>query len=312
MSGVLDGVDLRTQLVGHNRLELLLFRLASGQRYGINVFKVQEVIQCPPVTTVPHADPAVLGIANLRGKTVSVIDLAAATGGSSAEGTADKFVIVTEYNRRVQGFLVDAVDRIVNKNWEEILPPPAGAHLGTYLTAVTRVDDELVEILDVEKVMAEVVGTDAEVTAGIIERRQHDQQHVLVVDDSGIARRQVARVLGQIGIDHTTCRDGLEAYEQLEAWLHEGRDVESWLALVISDVEMPRMDGYSLTRAIRGHPRLSRLKVILHTSLSGIFNQSMVEKVGADDFLPKGEPDTLASLVQACLREHAERRKALD
>jgi two-component system chemotaxis response regulator CheV len=312
MAGILDGVDMRTKLAGHNRLELLLFRLHGRQRFGINVFKVQEVIQCPPLTSVPQSHPVVLGIANMRGKTITIMDLSRAIGAPPIENPREKFVIVTEYNRKVQGFLVDSVDRIVNMNWEEILPPPKGAAQGTYMTAVTQVDEELVEIIDVEKVLKEVVGSIEEVSDGIIEERRHDlPQHVLMVDDSGVARKQVTRVLDQMGVEYTTANDGRQALDQLKAWLDEGRDVENWLALVISDVEMPRMDGYSLTKAIREHAELCHLHVILHTSLSGVFNKSMIEKVGANDFLPKWEPDTLAMMVQEHLRQHAEERQAV-
>ncbi|MDJ0739305.1 MAG: chemotaxis protein [Gammaproteobacteria bacterium] len=311
MAGVLDGVDMRTKLAGHNRLELLLFRLNGRQRFGINVFKVQEVIQCPPLTEVPHSHPVVLGIANMRGKTISILDLSQAIGGPALDDPREKFVIITEYNRKVQGFLVDSVDRIVNMNWEEILPPPKGAADGTYMTAVTQVDDELVEIIDVEKVLQEVVGSKDDVSDGVIvDRAEELPQHVLLADDSSIARKQVTRVLEQMNVEYTTTNDGKQALDQLLAWLDEGRDVENWLALVISDVEMPRMDGYSLTKAIREHAKLSHLHVILHTSLSGVFNKSMVQKVGANDFLPKWEPDTLAMIVQDHLRQHAEERRA--
>ncbi len=312
MAGVLDGVDMRTKLAGHNRLELLLFRLGGAQRFGINVFKVQEVIRCPPLTAVPQAHPAVLGVAHIRGRAIAVMDLARAIGAEPTANAADGFVIVTEYNRKAQAFLVDAVEHIVNMNWETILPPPRGTANGTYMTAVTRVDEQLVQIVDVEKVLQEVVGGQSDVSDGVIEARGHTlPQHVLMVDDSSVARNQVTRVLEQIGVDYTTASDGKKAMDQLQAWLAEGRDVENWLALVISDVEMPRMDGYSLTRAIREHPALSHLHVILHTSLSGMFNRTMVEKVGANDFLPKWEPDTLAMMVQEHLRQHAAERQAL-
>jgi len=311
MAGILDGVDLRTQLAGHNRLELLLFRLGPRQRFGINVFKVQEVIQCPSLTMVPQSHPVVRGIANMRGKTISIMDLSMAIGGPPLTDYQDKFVIITEYNRQVQGFLVDSVDRIVNMNWDEILPPPKGAAQGSYMTAVTQVEKELVEIIDVEKVLKEVVGGQDEVSDGIIEAGVSElNQHVLVADDSGIARKQVARVLEQIGVEYTLVNDGQAALDQLKAWVEEGRDLKHWLALVISDVEMPKMDGYSLTANIRKDPSMQHLHIILHTSLSGVFNKQMVEKVGADDFLPKWEPDTLAMMVQEYVRDHAEQRSA--
>jgi len=307
MAGILDGVDQRTQLAGHNRLELLLFNLDGKQQYGINVFKVQEVIQCPELTKVPHAHPVVRGIANMRGKTISIIDLSMAIGGAPLDDYENRFAVITEYNRTVQGFLVESVDRIVNMNWQDILPPPGGAADGSYLTAVTQLDGKLIEIIDVEKVLQEVVGCQEDVSEGIIESSQGSQpQHVLVVDDSSVARKQVSRVLEQIGVEYTTCKDGQEAWEQMLRWVDEGKDVENYLSLVISDVEMPRMDGYSLARSIRDHAAFSDVYVILHTSLSGVFNRSMVANVGANDFLPKWEPDTLATMVQKYLRQHRE------
>ncbi len=305
MAGLLDGVDQRTKLAGHNRLELLLFRLVGQQRFGINVFKVQEVIQCPPLTQLPGSHPVVRGIANMRGKTITVMDLSQAIGGPPLGSTEGRFVIITEYNRRVQGFLVGSVDRIINMNWEEILPPPKGAAAGSYMTAVTKVDNELVEIIDVEKVFKEIVGGSEEVSEGIIDQQvKAETQHVLVADDSSVARNQVKRVLDQLGVDTTLCNDGKQALDQLKAWVSEGINVEEYLSMVISDVEMPVMDGYTLTTEIRKAPALSRLHVILHTSLSGIFNQSMVEKVGADAFLAKYEPDELATMVQNRLIAH--------
>jgi two-component system chemotaxis response regulator CheV len=309
MAGILDGVDQRTQLAGHNRLELLLFRLGGKQRYGINVFKVQEVIQTPNLTKVPQSHPVVCGIANMRGKTITIIDLSRAIGGPPVQDHADKFTVITEYNRKVQGFLVDSVDRIVNMNWQDILPPPKGATEASYMTAVTQVDGELVEIIDVEKVLKEVIGGQDEVSDGVIETREGERpHHILLADDSSVARKQVTRVLQQMGVEYTACKDGKEAWEQMQQWVDEGKNLDEFLSLVISDVEMPRMDGYSLTKNIRENPAMANVKVILHTSLSGVFNKSMVAKVGANDFLPKWEPDTLAMMVQEYLREHEQRR----
>lgn len=309
MAGILDGVDQRTQLAGQNRLELLLFRLAGKQRFGINVFKVQEVIRCPRLTQVPRSHPVVCGIANMRGKTIPVMDLSMAIGGPSLGLSEERFVIITEYNRRIQGFLVGSVDRIINMNWEEIMPPPKGAAEGSYMTAVTRVDDDLVEIIDVEKVLKEVAGGEETVSEGIIDEEiRAEVQHVLVADDSSVARNQVKRVLDQLGVDTTLCNDGKHALEQLHKWIEEGIDLDDWLALIISDVEMPMMDGYTLTSKIRQDPRLQNLYVILHTSLSGVFNQAMIEKVGANRFLAKYEPDELARTVQERLIEHRDER----
>lgn len=311
MAGILDGVDQRTKLAGHNRLELLLFRLAGKQRFGINVFKVQEVIQCPPLTQIPGSHPVVRGIANMRGKTITVMDLSQAVGGPPLGDIDGRFVIITEYNRRIQGFLVGSVDRIINMNWEEILPPPKGAGGGSYMTAVTRFDDELIEIIDVEKVLKEIVGGSEEVSEGVIEDEIRDKlQRVLVADDSSVARNQIRRVLEQLGVETTICNDGKQALDQLNAWVEEGIDIDEYLSLIISDVEMPVMDGYTLTTEIKKNPALSNLHVILHTSLSGVFNQAMIERVGADGFLAKFEPDELATIVQDRLKAHGAEMEA--
>ncbi len=300
MAGLLDGVNQRTQLAGQNRLELLLFSLGDKQRFGINVFKVQEVIQCPPLTQVPHAHPVVKGIANMRGKTITIIDLARAIGRPSIRDIKGAYVIVTEYNRSTQGFLVAGVDRIVNMNWEQILPPPRGSGRN-YMTAVTHVGDSLVEIIDVEKVMAEVTPLNETVTAQLVEESQQEQNevpaHILIADDSSVARNQIKRTLDQIGVTCTVAKDGREALNVLKRWADEGMDVTQHIAMVISDVEMPEMDGYTLTTAIRSDARLKELYVLLHTSLSGVFNNALVQKVGANEFIPKFHPDELAGSV---------------
>jgi len=295
MAGILDGVDQRTRLAGHNRLELLLFHLGGRQFYGINVFKVQEVIQCPPLTQVPHAHPAVRGIAHLRGKAVTVMDLAMAIGQPPVQSTENAYIIVTEYNRTTQGFLVCGVDRIVNMNWEQILPPPRGAG-NNYMTAVTHVDDQLVEIIDVEKVMSEITPINEEVDASL--QTAGPSHHVLVVDDSSVARNQVRRTLEQIGVECTLAANGKEALQILREWAADDTlPVTERIGLIVSDIEMPAMDGYTLTTEIRKDERLRDLYIILHTSLSGVFNTNMVKQVGADEFIAKFKPDELAGAV---------------
>lgn len=301
MAGVLDGVDQRTQLAGQNRLELLLFSLGGKQVYGINVFKVQEVIRCPKLSHLPQSHPVVKGVANIRGKTISVIDLSMALGREPIGDIENAFMIVSEYNRSTQGFLVNSVDRIINMHWDEILPPPKGMGDATYLTAVTNVEDSLVEIIDVEKVHAEISGASDEVSESVVAEGKASltvPRHVLVADDSAVARKQITRTLDQLGIESTVANDGAEALEILNAWAEEGgQSVSERIALIISDVEMPRMDGYTLATEIRKNPKLKDLYIILHTSLSGVFNQAMVEKVGANQFIPKFKPDELAGVV---------------
>ncbi len=306
MAGILDGVDQRTQLAGHNRLELLLFRLAGAQLYGINVFKVQEVIQKPKLTQIPQSHPVIRGVAHIRGKTIPVLDLSMAIGAGSLNEREDGCVIISEYNQAIQGFLVGSVDRIVNLTWSDIKPPPEGVGKDHYLTAVSELDDELIEVVDVEKVMKEVMSYSETISEGIIDNElDRDNQHILIVDDSSVARNQIKRVVEMLGIDCTLAKDGQEGLEVLQNWVREGKNLSEFLTMIISDIEMPVMDGYTMTTEIRNDPALSGLHIVLHTSLSGVFNQSMVEKVGANSFLPKFRPDELATLVQDRVKAHS-------
>ncbi|MCE9788803.1 chemotaxis protein CheV [Shewanella chilikensis] len=300
MSSILESVNKRTQLVGQNRLELLLFKLNGRQRFGINVFKVKEVLQCPPLTILPKLNSFVKGVAHIRGTTVSVIDLSAATGGKPIDDVKDCFIIISEYNRSVQGFLVRSVERIINMNWESIMPPPEGAGRYSYLTAVTEIEGELVEILDVEKILDEISPVKTDISQEMdesltIDREQH--YHIMVIDDSSVARKQIIRALSALNLQIDTAKDGREALEKLKNIASDMDNVADEIPLIISDIEMPEMDGYTLTAEIRDDPKLKNIKVVLHTSLSGVFNQAMVQKVGANDFIAKFNPDELASAV---------------
>ena len=302
MAGVLDSVNQRTQLVGKNRLELLMFRLRGRQMYGINVFKVKEVLQCPKLSSIPNSRSVVRGVAHTRGETIPIIDLSMSIGlpGIPQEELANSFVIITEYNRKTQGFLVTGVDRIMNMNWEDILPPPKGAGKDVYLTAVTKIDDKLIEIIDVEKILSEVSPLREDVTDAVLSKsagREPSNLPVLVVDDSSVARRQIERCLTAIGMEVVTKNDGKQAYEYLKEITSDGSKARDHLALVISDVEMPEMDGYTLVTKCKSDPAISEMFIMLHTSLSGVFNRAMVQKVGADDFMAKFSPDELAERV---------------
>lgn len=309
MSGILDSVNQRTQLVGQNRLELLLFRLNGRQRFGINVFKVREVLQCPPLTAMPKLNPLVRGVAHIRGQTISVIDLSMATRGRKIEDLTNAFIVIAEYNRSVQGFLVGAVERIINTNWDAIMPPPQGTGRASYLTAVTEVENELIEILDVEKILNEISPLNAEVSADVAEGLTTEGQEnkiIFIADDSAVARNQVKKALTSLGLEIELAKNGLEALNRLKQIAEEYGDVTNRVGVLVSDIEMPEMDGYTLTAEIKNTPELQKLHVVLHTSLSGVFNQAMVQKVGADDFIAKFHPDELATAVQKWLMTECE------
>ncbi|MFQ3235518.1 MAG: two-component system chemotaxis response regulator CheV [Paraglaciecola sp.] len=300
MSEIMNSVNQRTQLVGQNRLELLLFRLNGRQKFGINVFKVREVLQCPPLTSIPRLNPLVRGIAHIRGQTISVIDMSLATGGKKIADLSSAFVVIAEYNSSVQGFLVGAVERIINTNWEAIVPPPKGSGRASYLTAVTDFENELIEILDVEKILNDIspISTAVSDQVSSIRIENAQQKIIFIVDDSSVARHQVKKALGTLGLEIEVAKNGLEALNRLKAIAAQTGDITDRVGVLVSDIEMPEMDGYTLTAEIKNDPTMQKLHVVLHTSLSGVFNQAMVEKVGADDFIAKFHPDELVTSVQ--------------
>ena len=307
MANVLDNVDLRTQLVGENRLELLMFKLKGRQIFALNVFKVKEVIRLPHMTMLPGSHPAIRGVVHLRGFTVPVIDLSQAIGLMPNEAGPEMNLIITEYNGTVQGFLANEVDRIINLSWDKIMPPPKGSGCDHYLTAITRLDDkQLVEIIDVEKVLAEIVPYDASLTEGTIDESlmSHLQgKKVLHADDSSTARLQVVEALSQIGIEVIPTENGQEALNVLKGWCDEGKNVNDEILMLITDAEMPQMDGYRLTYEVRQDPRMSDIYITLNTSLSGVFNEAMVKKVGCNKFVSKFQPDLLVETVQERMRQ---------
>ena len=302
MSGILDSVNLRTQMVGQNRLELLLFGLETEQQYGINVFKVREVLQCPELTEVPRQTSAIKGMAHIRGETIPVLDLSEAIGRSSVpQGERNKcFLIVAEYNKRTLAFLVRQVDRILNTQWDQIMAPPTEIGVENYLTAIFEHENKLIEILDVEQILADLYPMSTDVSREVANeevRERAKQHHVLIVDDSSVARNQMQRSLEGLGLKVTSANNGRIAWDLLCGMADRGVDVLDHYLMIISDIEMPEMDGYTLTAMIREDPRMERMHIVLHTSLSGGFNVSMVKKVGADGFLAKFNPNDLAAAV---------------
>jgi two-component system, chemotaxis family, chemotaxis protein CheV len=304
VANILDQVDKRTNLVGENRLEILMFRLQGRQVFGINVFKVQEVLSCPRLTAIPQSHPATRGLATIRQKTIPVIDLAAAVGQIPLEASPDNLIIITEYNGTVQAFLVKAVERIVNMNWQDIKAPPKGVGRNNYMTAVTEVDDRIVEIIDVEKVLSEIIGADMHVeNAEQLLDKDGNIMKFLVADDSLVARNQVQRTLEQIGVECDVVTTGKDALDILKAKADEGINVTEEYSLLISDIEMPVMDGYTLTTEIRSDDRMKDLVIMLHSSLSGGFNENMTIKVGADKFIPKFQAEELVKEIKDLLAE---------
>jgi two-component system chemotaxis response regulator CheV len=304
MNGILASVDQRTQLVGENRLELLLFKLGTRHAFAINVFKVKEVITMPALNQMPGSHTHLKGVMNYRGAVIPVIDLRAAITMAHSEDYHPGNVIITEYNRSVQGFLIGQILSIVNTSWSDIQPPPTAVGKNNYLTAITQIEiqgkPELVEIIDVEKVLAEIVIYDTNISEKLLVDELMPNLKgcsVLVVDDSATARWQIRQTLVKLGIIVIEEKNGKAALNLLKSWADADEVVTDKILMMFTDAEMPEMDGYRLTAEVRQDARMKDLFIALNTSLSGSFNQAMVDKVGCNRFISKFQPDLLVEVV---------------
>jgi two-component system chemotaxis response regulator CheV len=310
MSGLMQSVDERTRLAGTNRLEVLLYSLGQNAEtgrdevFGINVFKVREVMHVPEITRAPDMPDGVEGVVSLRGEMVPVINLTTFCGVQTDK--KPEILMITEYNKHVQGFLVHAVDTIERLDWGDVKAPPAmlANRLGGLVTAVAELKDQrLVMIMDVEKVLAETAAfyDDESIYDGIRSRENGETITVLFADDSVVARGQIARTLEHMGIKQIGVNNGAEAWEKLieiaERSEASGRLVTDEVQLILTDVEMPEMDGYVLTSKIKEDPRFKEIPVVMHSSLTAEANQALGKGVGADAYVPKFEPQELAATL---------------
>lgn len=309
MSDLFSSVEARARLAGTNKLEILLFSLGVDPRtgrketFGINVFKVREVMRTPEITAAPEMPDCVEGMVSLRGALVPVVDLAKYVGIDA--GTPRGIMIVTEYNGHTQGFLVEAVDTILRLDWAQMRVPPEMliAKLGGLVTAVTELpENRLVMMLDVEKVLSETARYDEAILFKGIEPVEDDERMVVFADDSSVARGQITRTLDMLGLSYQSAINGRRAWEELQKiadLAHStGRKVKELVSLVLTDVEMPEMDGYILTKTIKSDSRFAGIPVIMHSSLSGMSNQQLGKSVGVDEYVPKFEPQRLASTLR--------------
>jgi two-component system chemotaxis response regulator CheV len=312
MSELFNNIDARTRLAGTNKLEILLFALGldnrTGRRetFGINVFKVREVMRTPPITSAPDMPAAVKGMVSLRGALVPVVDLADYIG--MQPDSPREIMIVTEYNGKTQGFLVESVDTILRLDWSQMRVPPQmlTSNMGGLVTAVTELQNGcLVMMLDVERVLAETAKEDDALIFSGLSTLGRDDLTVLFADDSSVARGQIERTLSVLGLKHISAVNGRAAWDELNriATLAEsaGKQVKDYVQLVLTDVEMPEMDGYLLTKTIKADPRFAGIPVIMHSSLSSMSNQQLGHSVGVDEYVPKFEPHRLAETLSRLL-----------
>lgn len=295
MLDMLSKIDKTSSMVGQNRFELLTFTVGGDEVFGINVFKVKEVIFKPTIRKAPHQHPHVFGISVVRDQMLPIIDLSAALGVSDTQPTDLNLVIITEFNRTTQGFLVKSIDRIHNLEWSDIHAPPHNMS-SKFLTAITRIDNDIVMIIDVEEILNDIKESTA---IDIKTKKKVRNKQVLVVDDSLVARKQLKLSLEKVGFETIMCNNGRDAWDTLMEYKNENKLNE--ISLIISDIEMPELDGYTLTTKIKQKTETAHIPVILHSSLSGSFNKNIVEQVGANSFIAKFDPNELLEEVMGYL-----------
>ena len=308
MSDLLRSIDARTKLAGTNKLEILLFFLGHDQRtgrretFGINVFKVREVMRTPPITSAPDMPKAVEGMVSLRGALVPVVDLAKYAG--VVTDTPRDIMIVTEYAGHTQGFLVESVDTILRLDWAKMRVPPEmlTAQLGGLVTAVTELEDNrLVMMMDVEKVLSETTNYDDELLYRSVVPIDRPGITVFFCDDSVVARRQIERTLSAMHVKYVGAMNGRAMWNELEKMADYaesvGQPTSNFISLILTDIEMPEMDGYILTKMVKSDPRFNGIPIIMHSSLSGMSNQKLGASVGVDEYVPKFEPQRLAETL---------------
>ena len=316
MSELLKNVDERTRLAGTNKLEILMFTLGldpvSGRRemFGLNVFKVREVMRTPAITRAPEMPEAVEGMVSLRGRLVPIVDLRKyADMQPDWDPTVDAHskpavMIVTEFNGQIQGLLVESVETILRVDWSAMRVPPrmlAGKAAGLVTAATELADGTLVMMLDVEQLLADAGGAANAGVCGHHVQKVAAGRTVLFADDSAVARTQITRTLDALEVGYIGTANGLEAWQELtriaEHAKAQGRQARDEVQLVLTDVEMPEMDGYMLVKRIKADARFKGVHVIMHSSLSGASNQQLGRSVGVDDYISKFEPAKLAAAI---------------
>ncbi|NIC41381.1 chemotaxis protein [Aquabacterium sp. A08] len=318
-SSVQKDIDERTNLTGSNKFEMLLFRLGPSagsdrsELFGINVFKIREIVAMPPVTAMAGAPQHVLGVVNLRGQVIPVIDLPAVVGCTPQTGL--NIMLVTEYARTTQAFAAESVEDIVRLDWNQILSADGTVARG-YVTSIARLDGDqnstrLAQILDVESILQrvlpnEAVDVKAETVGPVV--RIKTGSVVVAADDSFVARSMIEQELKVLDLPFVMAKTGQEAWNRLLEMAADceaqGIPVHDKVAVVLTDLEMPEMDGFTLTRNIKKDPRMRGLPVVIHSSLTGDTNENHVRSAGADAYVAKFAAKELADVLRTVLARY--------
>ena len=309
-------IDERTNLASNSMFELLLFRLGeapgSGRRelFGINVFKVREILVMPEITEMANSPPSVMGVANIRGQMITVINLPKLVGCNPTKGLG--ILLVTEFARTTQAFAVEEVNEIVRLEWKHVLSAEGSG--GGLVTSIARLDGaaentRLAQVLDVEQILRDVFPKEHEAVpddARVPKVSIPPGTVVLAADDSPVARMMIEQGLKAMGVPFIMTKSGQEAWNRLQALaaeaVSEGKTVRDKVALVLTDLEMPEMDGFTLTRTIKQDARFKGIPVVIHSSLTGSTNESHVKSVGADAYVAKFVAEELAATLMGVLK----------
>ncbi|EOG5005944.1 chemotaxis protein CheV [Salmonella enterica subsp. enterica serovar Carrau] len=314
-------IDDRANLTLSNRFELLLFRLGTSlheqksELFGINVFKLREIVPMPAFTRPAGMKAPLLGMVNIRDQVIPVIDLPAVAGCKPETGL--NILLITEYARSVQAFAVESVENIMRLDWQQVHTAEKAVN-GRYITSIACLDDNketnnLALVLDVEQILYDIVPSSHDLRATNLKTNKFyitPGAVAIVAEDSKVARAMLEKGLNAMGIPHqmhVTGKDALERIQQLAQEAEaEGKPISEKIALVLTDLEMPEMDGFTLTRKIKTDERLKKIPVVIHSSLSGSANEDHVRKVKADGYVAKFEINELSSVIQEVMERAAQ------
>jgi two-component system chemotaxis response regulator CheV len=315
MKTEMSEIDERTNLASNSMFELLLFRLGEApgterrELFGINVFKVREILVMPEITVMVNAPPAVMGVANIRGQMITVINLPKLVGCNPTKGLG--ILLVTEFARTTQAFAVEEVNEIVRLEWKQVLSAEGSG--GGLVTSIARLDGNaentrLAQVLDVEQILRDVFPeADAAQETEISKLHLPPGTVILAADDSPVARMMIEQGLKSMGVPYIMTKTGKEAWERLQLISTqaqaEGKTIHDKVALMLTDLEMPEMDGFTLTRNIKQDARFKSLPVVIHSSLTGSTNEAHVNSVGADGYVAKFVAEELAATLRKVLKQ---------
>ncbi len=291
---------------GTNELEIVEFSVGSNS-YGINVAKVKEIIRYPEsVAAVPDRHPSLEGISNIRGKVIPIINLPKHLGVPDEIDRASSYVIISEFNRSTVGFRVNSVARIHRLSWKQMEAPSGMISSDSgCVTAIVKFEKSMLLLLDFEKITADInpatgLNPDTEITVDAPDLAvDRASKHILLVEDSVPIQKIIANNLKKAGYRVSTASDGQKAWDKLNSIINDEtfRAIEDHYSLIISDIEMPQMDGLHLIKNIKGTEQLKSIPCIVFSSLIGSEMAEKCRAVGADSQITKPEMARLVEIV---------------